>query len=261
MMRFSDSVAIVTGGSSGIGEAITKRLVEEGAKVMIVGRDKTKLIAAASALGSPDQIAWCQADVASEPDVARMVASTIDAFGKLDLVVNNAGCGGFTPVVGGCVDTWMQVFAVDLHSAFYVCRLAIPHMKANGGGAILNIASTSGMVGDPGFGAYNAAKAGLLNLSRTIALEHVADNIRSNCISPGFIRTPSSEAVPESMREDWFGRIPMTRWGEPDEIAGAAAFLLSREASYVTGANLVIDGGMRACSHQPNFAALFAPNE
>lgn len=258
MNRFADSVAIVTGGGSGIGEAIAKRLIAEGAKVMIAGRDRAKLAAASTTMGCADQIGWCQGDVASEPDVAALVAQTIETFGKLDLVVNNAGCGGFTPVVGGCVDTWMQVFAVDLHSAFYVCRAAIPHMKVNGGGAILNIASTSGLCGDPGFGAYNAAKAGLINLSRTIALEHVSDNIRSNCISPGFIRTPSSEAVPDDMRDDWFGRIPMTRWGEPDEIAGAAAFLLSREASYITGENLVIDGGMRACSHQPNFAALFA---
>lgn len=260
-MRFSGNVAIVTGGGSGIGEAIARRLAAEGAHVMIAGRDEAKLAAAASAMGSRNQIGWCQGDVAKEPDVANMITRTIEKFGKLDLVVNNAGCGGYTPVVGGCVDTWMEVFAVDLHSAFFVCRAAIPHMQASGGGAILNIASTSGLCADPGFGAYNAAKAGLINLSRTIALEHVSDNIRSNCISPGFVRTPSSEAVPQDMREDWFGRIPMTRWGEPDEIAGAAAFLLSREASYITGENLVIDGGMRACSHQPSFASLFATSD
>jgi meso-butanediol dehydrogenase/(S,S)-butanediol dehydrogenase/diacetyl reductase len=219
---------------------------------MLAARTASTLADVATTLRDPERVAWRSTDVSDEAAVEQLVAYTLERFGGVHLLVNNAGIGGLSKVVDTTTPDWMKVFAVDLHASFYLCRAAIPHMVSAGGGAILNMASIGGMSADCGFGAYNAAKAALINFTRTLALEH-ADNVRVNSISPGFIRTPASTTLPAEFLADSNARIPMGRWGRPEEIAGAAAFLLSPDASYITGENLVIDGGMRASSHNPSF--------
>ena len=253
MERFKGKVAIVTGAGSGIGAAIAARLIQEGAKVMLAARTESSLEDIGRTVQFPEHVQWRSTDVSDEKEVEELVSSTMEHFGGLHMIVNAAGIGAVSRVADTSSDDWMKVFAVDLHSCFYICRAGIPHIKASGGGSILNISSVGGMAADYGFGAYNAAKAGLINFTRTLALELASDNIRANCISPGLVCTPASKTMPDGFRESFFERIPMGRWAEADEIAGVAAFLLSSDASYITGENLVVDGGMRASTHIPNF--------
>lgn len=244
--RFVDKVAIVTGGSAGIGAAVVERLVSEGAKVMVADLNPPA--------GTSDSVIYQRTDVSRREDVDAMVVATIERLGRLDILVNNAGIGilAETPDLGDA--DWQRLFAVNVSSIFYACRSAIPHMRPHGG-AIVNIASISGMGGDYGFSAYNASKGAVINYTRTLALDCARDNIRVNALCPGAIAGTAMGVGTygaEADRRAWTDAIPLARFGTAVEMANVVAFLASREASYMTGSIVVADGGITAHTGQPN---------
>lgn len=248
--RFNGKAAIVTGGSSGIGAAIVRRLASEGARVMIAD------------LSPPEQeseaVCFHRCDVTSAAEIAATVQAAIDAFGRIDLLVNNAGIGCFATTPELPEETWDKVFAINVTAVFRACKLVIPLMKQGGGGAILNVASISGLAGDYGFSAYSASKAAVINYTRTLALDHAREGIRVNALCPGAIGQTAMGVGTHGSAEDqqeWLDAIPMGRTGTPDEMAGVAAFLLSSDASYMTGSVVAADGGRTAHSGQPNILA------
>ncbi len=252
MGRFSGKVAVVTGGSSGIGAAIAARLAGEGAQVLIADRNAPALLA--------EGMLFCQTDVTSSEQVGKALAEAQTKWGRLDILVNNAGVGALAMTEDMDEALWDHVFAVNTRAVFLCCRAAIPMMRANPGGssgAIVNIASISGLLGDYGMSAYNASKGAVVNLTRSLALETAQYGIRVNAVCPGLIDTPMS--APGLQRQEdldfWLERIPLGRRGLPAEMASVAAFLASDDASYVTGTNIAADGGVTAHTGQPNFPA------
>jgi len=254
--RFRGRVAVVTGAASGIGAATARLLAAGGARVMVADVAEAAGAAVAAEVGG-----WFRrTDVAEPGEVAAMVSDALAAGGRLDILVNNAGVGALGAVPELAPETWRRVLAVDLDAAFFACRAAIPAMRAGGGGAIVNVASISGLAADRGFAAYNAAKAGLVNLTRAIAIDHAREGIRANAVCPGLVDTPLAgplAAVP-GMMDAWLPAIPIGRALQPGEIAEVIAFLASDAASAMTGAVVVADGGMTAHTGQPDFLSRVA---
>jgi meso-butanediol dehydrogenase/(S,S)-butanediol dehydrogenase/diacetyl reductase len=254
--RLLDKVAIVTGGASGIGRATVERFVAEGARVLIADLDGDGAASLATDLG--DAAGSVQVDVTNYDAVESMVAQSVEAFGGLDIIFNNAGISSMGRVDELDIDAWQRVIDVDLTAVFYGCKAAVPAMRQRGGGAIVNTASISGMFGDWGIPAYNAAKGGVMNLTRAMAADHARDNIRVNAVCPGGVETAMTDALVHSRRAQaqYERLVPQARMGRPEEIAAAVAFLASDDASYVNGHGLVVDGGVTATTGQPNFSAL-----
>lgn len=254
--RFVDKVAVVTGGGSGIGAATVRRLVDEGGSVLIADVNGGAVEQLAVELG--DRTIPFTLDVTDLDAVEQMMQAAVDQFGSLDVVFNNAGISSLGRVDEIDVDHWHRVIDVDLNAVFYGCRAALPHLRANGGGAIVNTASISGMFGDWGLAAYNAAKGAVMNLTRALAADHARDNIRVNAVCPGGVETSMTDPLVKSRRaqQQYERLVPMARMGLAEEIASAVAFLASDDASYVTGHGLVVDGGVTATTGQPNFTAL-----
>jgi meso-butanediol dehydrogenase/(S,S)-butanediol dehydrogenase/diacetyl reductase len=251
-------VAVVTGAASGIGAATARRLSAEGAEVMLADVNDAAGKALAGTLGEGARYVRC--DVAEPAQIEALIAAARDTFGGLDVLVNNAGIGSFGETPDLDPETWRRVIAVDLDAVFHACRHAIPVMRQRGGGAIVNTASISGLAGDYGFAAYNAAKAGVINYTRTLALDHAKDRIRVNAICPGLIETPLSApllAIPDLV-DHWKGLIPLGRAGTPEEMAAVICFLASDEASYMSGSIVTADGGLTAHTGQPQFTKLLA---
>jgi meso-butanediol dehydrogenase/(S,S)-butanediol dehydrogenase/diacetyl reductase len=254
--RFDGKVGLITGAASGIGAATARRFAGEGAKLMLGDIDAQGGEAVAKELG--EEAFFRTTDVRDRVQVEALTDEAVDRFGRLDVLFNNAGSGvlGQTPDIDP--EQWRDLFELDVHAIFYGCRAAIPQMRKSGGGAIVNTASISGLAADPGLAAYNAAKGAVVNYTRSLAVDHAREGIRVNAVCPGPVETPlllpvlSLPGVPEEYEK----LVPMGRVAQPDEIAGAVLFLASDDASFVTGAILVVDGGVMAATGQPSFTRI-----
>ena len=257
--RLDGRVAVITGGASGMGEATTRRFIDEGGRVVIVDMQDDKGNRLADTLAGA--AVYQRADVASEEDVAAAVQRAIDEFGRLDVMFNNAGIGGtIGPIEEIPVDEYDRTMNVLLRGVFLGMKHAAPIMKRQGGGSIISTSSVAGLGGGRGPHIYSAAKAAVINLTRSVALELAEHNIRVNCICPGGIATPllagglasatgiAQEEALGLVRERLKDLQPLRRSGLPDDIAAAALWLASDDASFVTGQAIVVDGGLTAGS-------------
>lgn len=246
MGRFEGKSALVVGGAGGIGRAVAWRLAEEGARVAVADLNAE----GASRTAEEIEGLALAVDVTDEAGVAQTVSRARDELGGLQAVFSSAGLLAAGEVDEMDLDTWNRCLTVNLTGAFLVAKHAVPAVRASGGGAILLTSSTSGLVGSRGQGAYCAAKFGIVGLTKALADEVGADRIRVNCLCPGWVDTPFNDPVwdflggKEGAEDELLSSVPLHRQGSPEEVAGAAAFLLSEDASYVTGTALEIDGGL-----------------
>ncbi|HYG57207.1 MAG TPA: SDR family NAD(P)-dependent oxidoreductase [Symbiobacteriaceae bacterium] len=246
-MRLNGKVAIVTGGASGIGLATVERMAREQAKVLLADYARTGLEVAAELKGKGYAVEFFHVDVSSEEQVSAMVAKAVELWGRLDIMVANAGIGSLGKADELALESWNQVLGVNLTGVFLCAKHAIPAMRKHGGGSIINTASILGHVGFPGATAYAAAKAGVVNLTHNLAIDYAKENIRVNAVCPGFIATPMVQgALTEEQAKGIAAMHPMGRLGRAEEVANAILFLASDEASFVTGSSLFVDGGYTA---------------
>lgn len=248
-MRVSGKVALISGGSGGIGAASAKLLASEGAAVVIadilVNQGKVTEAQIAEAGG---RVQFVPLDVTNEESWRWAVKNTIDNFGRLDIVVNSAGVVHRAGVEETTVKDWDRVMDVNVKGVFLGTRAAIPEMRKAGGGSIINISSINGLVGSPASASYHASKGAVRIFSKSAAIQHAKDNIRVNSVHPGYVDSPMTQAyhdLPE-VRQERIGKTPIGRMGTPEDIALGILYLASDESSFVTGSELVIDGGMTA---------------
>lgn len=246
MARLKDKVAIVTGGGSGIGRSTCLLFAQEGAKVVVadyVADGGNETVRQIKAVGG--DASFVLTDVSKSADVQNMIATTVKTYGRVDVLFNNAGIEGPSSKIANYKEEdWDRVIAIDLTSVYLGMKYVLPEMMKQGGGSIISTASVAGLVGFPGSGAYAAAKAGVINMTRMVALEYADKNIRVNCICPGIIETPMVDRVVGNRPKDRVIKAePIGRLGRPEDIANAALFLASDESSFATGAPFIIDGG------------------
>lgn len=250
-MRLHEQAALVTGGRQGIGRAIVDAFVSEGADVMTCGR-------ASRPSDLPSIVGWTQTDLANKDEIEELSFLALDRFGGLDILVNNAGVQIEKTIVDTTDDDWEFLMGVNAKAVFMACRTFIPLMKR--GGVIINIGSVSGNIADPGLALYNASKAFVHGLTRSIAVDH-GPKIRCNAICPGWVTTQMTDdafAVAENSataRQDALVRHPAGRLGNPEDVAATAVWLASAESAFITGQCIVVDGGMTSMS--PVNPALF----
>jgi NAD(P)-dependent dehydrogenase (short-subunit alcohol dehydrogenase family) len=238
MGRLEDKVALITGAARGMGHATAELFAAEGAAV--IGGDVRD--------SEPHEAAveTISLDVSSEDSWKQAIAGVKDKHGRLDVLVNNAGVIAYEPILELDLENWHRLIAVDQTGVFLGMREALPLMIESGGGSIVNLSSIWGSVAVAGAHAYHAAKAAVLNMTRNVALTHVGDGVRCNAILPGYIKTPLTDVQAPEVNQMMVDTTPMHRGGEPIEIAYGSLFLASDESSFMTGAELVIDGGLMA---------------
>lgn len=248
-------VALVTGGSSGIGAAISERFLKEGGRVMIAGRSQEKCQRALDALrevADPQRVGFVCGDVSREADAQHMVAEVVGRFDRIDILVNSAGVYLAKRAEETTETEWDRVVDINLKGVFLCSRAVYPHFKKQGGGVIINISSDAGIIGNPNCAAYCASKGGVSNLTRAMALDYARENIRVNAVCPGVVDTPmfhdeirrrrDAEVYIQKTHEEH----PIGRVAKPEEVAHAVFMLAVGGASFITGANLAVDGGITA---------------
>lgn len=252
-MKLRGKVALITGGGTGIGAAIARRFIEDGARVCITGRRKDRLETTARSFPE-GSVVICPGDVIRPDDVAKMIETTVAFGGKLDILVNNAAMDSHGSILDTSIDEWRGVLDTNLTGPFATMKAAIPHMLANKGGSIINIASLAGLRCMPLSVGYCSSKAGLIMLTQQVALEYGPQNIRCNVVCPGATRTSMFEESVAKLAEEkatdieslfnrFSSHVPLRRVSKPSEMGGVCSFLAGDDSSFITGAVLVVDGG------------------
>jgi len=253
-MRLDGKVAIITGAGAGIGRATAVMFGKEGASVIVADIDQEKGMETVGLIRSESgEAIFVQVNISRAHDVEKMVRTAIDTYGKLDILVNNAGIYLQASVVDTSEEDWDRILDVNLKGVFLCCKYSIPEMVKGGrGGVVVNVSSEAGIVGIKNQVVYNVSKSGVIALTRSIAIDFAADNVRANCVCPGTTETPLVTAAlsraqePERVRRELEAVRPAKRLGKPEEIAAGILYLASDESPYATGAILSIDGGYTA---------------
>lgn len=251
-MKLKSKVALITGGTEGMGFATARLFLEEGARVMITGRSRQKGSRALKLLEGLGEIGFVQGDVSRSSDAKKMVDKTISRFGGIDILFNNAGIYLEKTAEETTEDEWDHVIDVNLKGTFLVSKFAIPHMRRRGGGVIINNSSDAGLIGNRSCPAYCASKGAVTIMTKAMALDLAKDHIRVNCVNPAVVDTPmlakevSRSSNPRRYLAESRKMQPMGRVGKPSEVASAVLFLASDDSSFVTGAALSVDGGSTA---------------
>lgn len=251
-MRLEGKVALITGGTEGIGFATAELFLKEGAKVVITGRSREKGEKALRSLRRFGEVAFVQGDVSKDADAKKMVESTVKRYGRIDILFNNAGVYLEKLAEDMSEEEWDRIIDTNLKGTFLVSKYAIPYMKRQRSGAIINNSSDAGLVGNPSCPAYCASKGGVTIMTKAMALDYAKYNIRVNCVNPGCVDTPmlAQEARASGRPRAYMKRMreshPIGRVAKPEEVAYAVLFLASDDASFVTGAALSVDGGITA---------------
>ncbi|HWL79748.1 MAG TPA: SDR family oxidoreductase [Roseomonas sp.] len=250
--RLQDKVAIITGGAGGIGAATGRLFCEEGARVTLVDRDAEAMAAVEAEIRAAvpgASLLPLVLDVSEEATAAVIVARTKDAFGRIDVLVNNAGIRSYEPLAEARSETWQKILAVNLLSHAYLTREALPELRAAGRSSIINISSTHALNPRAGMGQYDATKAGILSMTRTLAFEEAPHGVRVNAVCPGLTLTPFHARrlgrTRQELEAEEVENCLLRRWADPREIAYPILWLASDEASYMTAATLMVDGGTR----------------
>lgn len=246
-------VAIVTGGSKGIGFACARRLLKDGYKVAICARSEDAVQLSGKELEALGEVLALRADVGKVEDCESLVAETIRTWGRVDVVVNNAGVYAPVPFLEFTAEAWDALFDINVRGPVLISAAAGRHMRDAGrGGRIVHISSTNGLAAEPEFAHYNASKAAIISLTKTMSIELAEHGVLVNSVAPGWVLTPLSEDYVGSLSPDQLRRVsPLKRVAQPDEIAGAVSFLCGSDSTYVTGETLVVDGAMMAMLAQP----------
>jgi meso-butanediol dehydrogenase/(S,S)-butanediol dehydrogenase/diacetyl reductase len=251
-MRLKEKVAIITGGGSGFGEVTARLFAHEGAAVMLADINGSAAQAVAASIAAEGgQASWAHTDVTSAASVEAMVRATLNQFGHVDILFNNAGIEGFGSVVDTDESAWDRMFAVHVRGAYLCSKYTLPSMIESGrGGVVVNVSSVAGLVGIRNMTAYSAAKGAIISLTRSMAADFAQYGIRVNCIAPGTTMTPMGQRLVEGDTPEQLAlrmsRYLLNRFGRPEEIARAVLFLASDDSSYATGTCLVVDGGLTA---------------
>lgn len=245
-MLLKDKTALVTGGSRGIGRGIVEAFLQQGARVWALSRTKPEDWSALEdwARQHQTEVFFLTADVSDQASLTAAVNQVLEESGGLDVLVNNAGITRDNFLFRISDEDWEAVIRTNLTSAFWACRLVIRPMMNRRSGSIINMSSIVGIHGNAGQTNYSASKAGLIGLTKSLALEAASRNVRVNAIAPGFIQTEMTDKIPEKNREEMLARIPMKRMGTAEDVAGVAVFLASDLSAYVTGQVIGVDGGM-----------------
>lgn len=244
MLNFSGKTVLITGATGGIGRGICKLFQQQGAQLAIVGRDEAKLDAFRKSELPDGDVKIYAVDLSDENNIGELVAKVEADCGKIDVLINNAGITKDNLSLKISSESWHKVLDTNLTSSFLLSKAVLPGMLKHRFGRIINMTSIVGVIGNAGQTNYAASKAGMIGMSKSMALEVASRGITINCLAPGFIKTPMTDVLPDKAKEKLLENIPMAKMGNPEDVANAAVFLASDEAGYITGQTIHVNGGM-----------------
>ena len=244
MLNFSGKTVLITGATGGIGRGICKLFQQQGAQLAIVGRDEAKLDAFRKRELPDGDVKIYAVDLSDENNIGELVAKVEADCGKIDVLINNAGITKDNLSLKISSESWHKVLDTNLTSSFLLSKAVLPGMLKHRFGRIINMTSIVGVIGNAGQTNYAASKAGMIGMSKSMALEVASRGITINCLAPGFIKTPMTDVLPDKAKEKLLENIPMAKMGNPEDVANAAVFLASDEAGYITGQTIHVNGGM-----------------